>query len=265
MPTANKAVAKVSLSFGLVNLPVRVIKATEASAQSFHQVHQEDGGRIKQRRFCSIDDEEVPYADIAKGLETADGTVIITPEDMEGLPLATTKEIAVTQFVSVGEITPTMHDASYYLEPDGPGSARAYALLHAALADSGRVAIAKVSLRQGRERLAMVRVEGQLMMLTTLLWPEEVRTVQVDGLDDVEIAGPTLKMAKELVDSMTAPFNPDDYKDEYGRALQEVVDAKLAGKTLVAAAPKEAAPKADLADLLAASLAAGKKKAKKAS
>src|SRR6266702_595281 len=225
MGTATKAVAKVNLSFGLVNLPVRVVKATEARGTSFHQVHPKDGGRIRQERHCRICDDVLEFADVAKGLETADGTGLITGEDLDALPLATTREIAVHQFTEAGAITPTMHDASYYLEPEGPGSTRAYILLHAALAESGRIAIAKVALRQGRERLAMVRVEGPLLLLITLLWPEEVRTVRVDDLNGAEADGATLKMARQLIDSMTAPFDPEEYKDDYGRALQELVDA----------------------------------------
>jgi DNA end-binding protein Ku len=260
MAGTGRAVAKLTVTFGLVSLPVRLLKATDSpNGTGLHQYHGEDNGRIRYDKRCESCGEVITAADIVKGLESSGDVVVITEEDMETLPLASTKEIEVLQFSDAGEIPALMYRTTYYLEPDGPGSVRAYALLQGALAKTKRVGICKMALRSdGREHLAALRIEGGVLALTTLTWPKDVRHVHFDDLDGIEVAGPTLKMATQLVDSMTAKFDPEKFEDEYAKALSELVDAKVAGKVLTPAPKKKAAATTSLDDLLKASLA-GKK------
>lgn len=253
-----RSVAKLTVSFGLVSLPVSAIKATDDPREGMkaHQVHPEDGGRIKFSRYCSVCKETIAYEDIGKGVETPEGVIIITDEDMEHLPISSSKDIEITQFSSEEEISPIMYKSNYYLEPDGQPAARAYALILAALAKSNRVGIGKVTLREGREHLAALRVEDNKLMLTTLLWPEEVRHVHFDSLDGVEVTGSTLKMAIQLVNSLTKPFDPTEFKNEYRAAFEELVAAKKAGEIPAAIEPKKSAPGLDLEAMLKASLSA---------
>src|SRR5215469_658198 len=249
---------KGAISFGLVMIPVRLYAATEQKDISFRQVHREDGGRIRFRRFCSIDDEEIPYEDIAKGYELPTGEmVVLTDEDMSDLPLPTTKAIEVLQFAPAEQLDPILFNRSYYVEPEAAG-ARAYVLLRDALEQSGRVAVAQVALRQ-RESLATLRVRAGVLVLETLLWPDEVREALFPFLEqDVEVRPQELTMASSLIDSMTSDFDPDAHHDGYREALAEVVEAKVAGRELAQPAALEiaAGPSTSLADALRASLAA---------
>ena len=275
--TSTRSIAKVTVTFGLISLPVRVIKATDVHGGSheFHQYHSDDAGRIRQQRVCEACDEVIAYADVARGLEMPDGRVIfITKEDQESLPLVTTKEIEIQQFADADEISPLMFINSYYLEPDGPASAKAYALLLAALAKTKRVGIAKVAFKaESREHLAVLRIEDGLLALSTLLWPSEIRHFHFDALDDLSISTPTLKLAVDLVDSLTAPFDPAQYVDEYGKAMTELIDAKVNGTPIISApSTKKVSGDKSLEELLAASLkrkpaagAANKSSRKKAS
>src|SRR5579864_2323421 len=166
---------KGAVSFGLVMIPVKLYTATEQKDIAFRQVHREDGGRIRFRRFCSVDDQEIPYEDIAKGYELPTGEmVVLTDEDMADLPLPTTKSIEVLQFAPAEQLDPILFNKSYYVEPESAG-ARAYVLLRDALEQSGRIAIAQVALRQ-REALATLRSRDGVLVLETLLWPDEIRT-----------------------------------------------------------------------------------------
>lgn len=251
---------KGAISFGLVMIPVRLYAATEQKDISFRQVHREDGGRIRFRRFCSIDDEEIPYEDIAKGYELPTGEmVVLTDEDMSDLPLPTTKAIEVLQFAPAEQLDPILFNRSYYVEPETAG-ARAYVLLRNALEQSGRVAVAQVALRQ-RESLATLRVRSGVMVLETLLWPDEVRTADFPFLEqDIEVKPQELTMAASLIDSMTSEFDPDAFHDNYREALIELVEAKVAGRELLQPGTLEiaASPSVSLADALRASLAAQK-------
>ncbi|HYK31547.1 MAG TPA: Ku protein [Streptosporangiaceae bacterium] len=251
---------KGAISFGLVMIPVRLYAATEQKDISFRQVHREDGGRIRFRRFCSIDDEEIPYEDIAKGYELPTGEmVVLTDEDMSDLPLPTTKAIEVLQFAPAEQLDPILFNRSYYVEPETAG-ARAYVLLRNALEQSGRVAVAQVALRQ-RESLATLRVRDGVMVLETLLWPDEVRTADFPFLEqDIEVKPQELTMAASLIDSMTSEFDPDAFHDNYREALIELVEAKVAGRELLQPGTLEiaASPSVSLADALRASLAAQK-------
>ncbi len=255
---------KGSISFGLVMIPVRLYAATEQKDISFRQVHREDGGRIRFRRFCSIDGDEIPYEDIAKGYELPTGEmVILTDEDMSDLPLPTTKAIEVLQFAPAEQLDPILFNRSYYVEPEQAGS-RAYVLLRNALEQSGRVAIAQVALRQ-RESLATLRVRDGVLVLETLLWPDEIRATAFPFLDqDIEVKPQELAMASSLIDSMTADFAADAYHDNYREALIELVEAKVAGRELMQPGTVEiaASPAVSLTDALKASLEAQKKDVK---
>jgi DNA end-binding protein Ku len=249
---------KGAISFGLVMIPVRLYAATEQKDISFRQVHAADGGRIKFRRFCSACGEEVRYEDVAKGYELATGEmVILGDEDMAELPLPTAKSIEVLQFAPAEQLDPILFNRSYYVEPETAG-ARAYILLRDALEQSGRVAVAQVALRQ-RESLATLRSRDGVLVLETLLWPDEIRAALFPFLsEDIEVKPQELKMAASLIDSMTADFDPDAHRDGYREALAELVDAKVQGRELLQPGTLEiaAGPAVSLADALAASLAA---------
>jgi len=248
---------KGAISFGLVMIPIKLYAATEQKDITFRQVHRTDGGRIRFRRVCSIDGEEVPYEDVAKGYELPTGEmVVLTDEDLAELPLPTTRNIEVLHFVPAEQLDPILFNRSYFVEPESSG-ARAYVLLRDALERSGKVALALVALRQ-RESLATLRTRDGLLVLETLLWPDEVRTPAFGFLDDhIEARSQELKMASSLIDSMTVDFDPGEYHDNYREALQELVNAKIEGRELVQPeGPAEEAEPTSLADALRASLAA---------
>jgi DNA end-binding protein Ku len=251
---------KGAVSFGLVMIPVKLYTATEQKDIAFRQVHREDGGRIRFRRFCSLDDTEVPYEDIAKGYELADGEmVVLTEDDMAELPLPTTKNIEVVQFCPADQLDPILFNKSYYVEPEAAGT-RAYSLLRDALEESGKIAIAQVALRQ-RESLAILRVREGVLVLETLLWPDEIRSPDFAFLDDnVEVRPQELRMAESLIESMTVDFDPDEYHDSYREAVQELVAAKTEGREVFQPeiAATDTGGGSSLADALRASLAATK-------
>jgi DNA end-binding protein Ku len=251
-----------AISFGLVVIPVKLYAATEQRDVSFRQVHREDGGRIQFKRVCSIDGQEVPYSDVAKGYELATGDVVVlTDDDLKDLPLATTHEIDVLNFSPAGQLDPILANKAYYLEPE-PAGVRAYVLFRDALERSGRVAVAKVAIRQ-REALAALRVRDGVLVLETLLWPDEIRTPDFKFLDeDVDVRSQELKMAASLIDTMTEDFDPSAFRDAYREALEALVQAKIEGNEVVRPAPGIEAEKpggpADLAETLRASVEAAK-------
>ncbi|MFE3448638.1 Ku protein [Nonomuraea sp. NPDC059194] len=256
-----RSIWKGAISFGLVTIPVKVYSATEQKDVSFHQVHREDGGRIRYKRVCTVDGEEVPYSDIAKGYELATGEIVVlTDEDFEDLPLSTSRRIDVLQFTPADQIDPIYFAKSYYLEPDAQG-AKPYVLLRDALESSGQVAVVKVALRQ-RESLATLRVRDGVFVLETMLWPDEIRAPEFGFLEeDVEVRAQELKMAESLITTMVADFDPAEYHDAYREALQQVIEAKVAGKEVMAApeGEKEEGPAVDLMAALRASVEAAKK------
>ncbi|NVI91109.1 Ku protein [Actinomadura sp. BRA 177] len=254
-----RSIWKGAISFGLVTIPVKLYSATEQRDVSFHQVHREDGGRIKYKRVCTVDGEEVPYSDIAKGYELPSGeTVILTDEDFADLPLSSSRRIDVLQFVEQEEVDPIYFAKSYYLEPDQQG-AKPYVLLRDALENSGQVAVVKIAIRQ-RESLATLRVREGVFVLETMLWPDEVRTPDFPFLDeDIEIRKQELSMATSLIESMEGEFDPSEYKDAYREALQAVIDAKIEGKEVTRPEEAEEEPAADLLSALRASVEAAKK------
>lgn len=255
-----RSIWKGAISFGLVTIPVKLYSATEQKDVSFHQVHREDGGRIRYKRVCTVDGEEVAYADIAKGYELPTGDmVVLTDDDFADLPLSSSRRIDVLQFTPAEQIDPIYFAKSYFLEPDAQG-AKPYVLLRDALERSGQVAIVKVALRQ-RESLATLRVRDGIFVLETMLWPDEVRTADFGFLDeDIDLRPQELKMAESLIETMVADFDPSEYKDAYREALQEVIDAKVAGREVVQVeGPAEAGPAVDLMAALRASVDAAKR------
>ncbi|SCG45859.1 non-homologous end joining protein Ku [Micromonospora inositola] len=246
-----RAIWKGAVSFGLVSIGVKLYSATEEKDIRFHQVHRDDGGRIRYKRTCSVCGEEVTYDDIAKGYDLGGGEmVILTDEDFAELPLTTSHAIDVLEFVPAEQVDPILYNKAYFLEPEGTAT-KPYVLLRDALADSERVAIVKVALRQ-REQLATLRVREGVLLLNTMLWPDEVRTPDFGFLDeDLKVRPPELAMASSLIDSMAGEFQPDAFTDDYRAALQEVIDAKVEGREVVQPEEEEAAPAAAV-DLMAA-------------
>ena len=244
-----RAIWKGAVSFGLVSVPVKLYAATESHDVSFRQVHAKDGGRIKYQRVCSVDGEEVPYADIAKGYETEDGEmVILSDDDMAELPLASSREIAVEKFVPSDQIDPMLFEKSYYLEPEKSG-AKPYGLLRQALIDADRMAVVTVALRN-RSSIAVLRVRDDVIVLQTMMWPDEVRTpdfsVEVGEVKDAEV-----KMAHMLVETLAGDFDPDEFEDDYAEAVEALVTAKIEGGE-VKRTPTSTKSSGEVVDLLAA-------------
>jgi DNA end-binding protein Ku len=222
-----RAIWKGAVSFGLVSVPVKLYAATESHDVSFRQVHAKDGGRIKYQRVCSLDGEEVAYADIAKGYETEDGEmVILTDDDMAELPATSSREIAVEKFVPSEQIDPLLFEKSYYLEPEGAG-AKPYALLRQALLDADRMAVVTVALRQ-RTSIAVLRVKDDVIVLQTMMWPDEIRTpdfsVETGDVKDSEV-----KMAHMLVETLAGDFDASEFEDDYAGAVEALVKSKIEG------------------------------------
>ncbi len=248
-----RSIWKGAVSFGLVSVPVKLYAATQDHDIRFHQVHPADGGRIRYKRTCDVCGEEVTFADIAKGHETADGKLVtLTQEDFDSLPVATGREIDVVEFVPVGEVDPMLLDKSYYLEPDSR-AAKPYALLREALQETDRMAIVKVALRQ-RETLAVLRVRGKVIVLQTMLWPDEVRKPEFDILDaEVELRPQEVQMASSLVDSLASSFDASQFEDDYKAALEQLIDTKVAGGNVSDLAPKDSGrSEAEVVDLMTA-------------
>ncbi|SEO43717.1 Ku protein [Trujillonella endophytica] len=246
-----RSIWRGAVSFGLVSIGVKLYSATEDKDIRFHQVHAPDGGRIKYKRVCSIDGEEVEYSEIAKGYELPDGQlVILTDEDFDDLPLSTRREIDVLQFVDQDEIDPIHFEKTYYLEPDGP-AVRPYVLLRDALANAGQVAITKIALRQ-RESLAALRVRDDVLVLHTMRWPDEIRRPDFGFLDeDVTVRPQELQMAEALISSMTGAFDAGEFTDDYREAMTALLEAKQSGGE-VQPVPETADPGAAVVDLMSA-------------
>jgi len=256
-----------AVSFGLVTIPIKLYAATEEKDVTFRQVHPADGGRIKYRRVCEVCGQEIPYSEIAKGYETADGRlVVLEASDFEDLPLPTAKQVEIVSFVDPDEIDPTAYNKAYFLEAEGPG-AKPYVLLREALRAAGRVAVVKVALRS-RESLALVRAAGDVLMMHTLLWPDEVR----DGAfaapaQEVRATEAEVGMARMFIDQLSGEYDPSAFTDAYREALEQVVAAKL-GEAPAATERAEELAQADVVDLVAAlraSVEAARKRREEAS
>lgn len=251
-----QAIWKGVLAFGMVSIPVRLYSATEDRAVSFHQVHHEDAGRVRNRRVCTVCDKEVAYAELAKGFELPSGeTVMLTDEDFANLPLPTARIVDLVAFVPADQVDPLALARGYYLEPE-PAGRKPYELLRAALDRTKRVGLAKIAVRS-KESPAVLRPRGNVLALQTMVWPDEVRTAQFDVLDrEVSVSDAELAMADILIEAMSS-VTPEAYHDGYREALLSVIEAKAAGRDVVAA-PSEAepAPPVDLITALTASVEA---------
>jgi DNA end-binding protein Ku len=240
-----------SISFGLVNVPVKLFTAVRKKTVRFHQLHAEDGGRIQQKRVCSVDGEEVAFEDLAKGYELYPGQyVMIEPEELDALDPEATQTIDIEDFVELEEVDPLYYDSSYYLVPDARG-AKAYRLLLDAMRQSGRVGIARVVMRT-KQYLCAVRPVGEALVLTTMNFADEVvGQEEIEGLPGEQEAGEReLKMAEALIESLATPWEPDKYEDTYREKVLELIEAKSAGQELVT--QPTATPTAPVIDLMAA-------------
>ncbi|WP_433274193.1 Ku protein [Actinosynnema sp. CS-041913] len=250
-----RAVWRGSVSFGLVTFPVRLFSATREHGFRFHQVHRADGGRIRHRRVCEVCGGEVALADVVKGHELADGRLVLfEAEDFDGLPVMSGRTIEVVQFAQADQVDPILFDRSFYLEPER-SAVVSYSLLRDALERAWRVAVVRVAIRR-RETLAVVRPRGRVLVLQTLLWPDEVREPEFGFLDAVvEPRLPEVRVATSLVNSMTAEFDPAVFSDAYRDALAGLIEAKAAGAEIpVSRAPEETGGGLDLMTALRRSL-----------
>ncbi|MFG2600979.1 Ku protein [Streptomyces sp. NPDC048462] len=248
-----------AISFGLVSIPVKLINATENHAVSFRQIHLTDGGRVRYRKVCELDGEEVTAAEIGKGYEDEDGSVIpITDEDLGSLPLPTAKTIEIVAFVPADSIDPLQMDAAYYLSANGVPAAKPYTLLREALKRSRKVAVAKYALR-GRERLGMLRVVDDVIAMHGLLWPDEIRTPEGVAPDTgVKVRAAELDLADALMATL-GEVEMDSLRDDYREAVEELVAAKVAGEVPLRAEPEDTGGKViDLVAALESSVRAAK-------
>jgi DNA end-binding protein Ku len=254
---AARTIWKGAISFGLVTIPIKLHSAIDEKSFKFNQLHAKDQGRIKQKRFCTVCNEEVPFDEITKGYEyEKDHYVILTDEEMErGIRGA--RSIDILKFVPLEEIDPIYFKASYYLSPEGVGT-KAYKLLTKALTDDERVAIAKVAFRD-KEHLATLRVRDGVFVLETMYWPDEIREAQFEELDeDVKLAPQELAMAKSLIDNMTGDWEPGEFTDEYRAKLESIVEQKIEGKEIAIVEEEGTAKVLDLIEALKASVEASK-------
>ncbi|MCP2175838.1 Ku protein [Williamsia maris] len=250
-----RSIWKGDLSFGLVNVPVKVYSATESHDRSSHQVDSKDGTRIRYRKVREGTDDEIQFSDIANAYESDSGeTVILTKSDLAELPVQRSPEISITGFVPREQIDPIYYDKPYYLEPASK-SPKAYVLLRQALADTDRVAVVTFTLRN-RTRLAALRVVGNVMTLQTLLWPDEVRQADFPSLEEEPTIRPQeLEMAASLIDSMAGDFDPSEHEDTYQLELSKLIEAKAEGTEAFPTPEKSDSDDdedSEVADLLAA-------------
>lgn len=244
-----RAVKTTSLSFGLVNVPVKMYKATESHDIKFKQVHAGCGGGISLVRTCKECEQEVAWADLAKGIEHGDEMVIMDPEEIKELEGEKSPSVEVIQFMDADEVDPISYESPYYLAPDKAG-VEGYALMLQALSESGKVGLVKFSLRGGRESLGVLRVSGKVMVIHTIAWPDEIREPEFAILNKpVKLKPRMVEMARALVESMAAPFVAEDHVDVYTGRVEEFIAAKAAGEEFEAH-PAGLEPAVD--DLLAA-------------
>jgi DNA end-binding protein Ku len=221
-----RSIWKGAITFGLVNVPVKVYSATEDHDVSLHQVHDKDGGRIRYQRRCEVCGKVVDYEHIDKAYDDGERTVVITKEDLDSLPAEKSREIDVVEFVPNDQVDPIMLDRAYFLEPDSKSS-KAYVLLRRTLEETDRTAIVHFALRQ-KTRLAALRVRGDVIMLQTLLWSDEVRTANFPSLDErVKVSERELEMSEALVKSFESDFDASRFEDDYQVQLRELIEAKL--------------------------------------
>jgi DNA end-binding protein Ku len=255
-----RAIWSGAISFGLVNVPVKLYSATSPKSVRFHQLSSKTGARIRQKRVDPTTDEEVPYEDIVKGYEiTPDRYVLISTEELEALDPKATRTIDIEEFVDLADIDPIYYDHSYYLAP-AAGGAKAYRLLVDAMRESGKVGIGRVVLRS-KQQLCALRPTGEALTLSTMLFGDEVlspdRLDELESVNEAEASERELTMAQQLIDSLSSDFEPDKYHDEYRERVLDLIERKAAGEE-IAIQPQAEEPAAapDLMAALEASLAA---------
>jgi len=258
-----RAIWSGAISFGLVNVPVKLYSAVSRKTVRFHQLHDQTGGRIQQKRVDAQSGEEVPYEHIVKGYEiTPDHYVVIAPDELESLDPEKTRTIDIEDFVDLEQIDPIYYDHPYHLAP-GQGAAKAYHLLREAMEQAGKVAIARVVIRS-KESLVAIRPNGPVLTMSTMLFHDEV--VPPDALDELpdeekaaKVSKRELAMAEQLIESLTADFDPDKYRDEYRERVLDLIERKAQGEEItVQPAAEEPAKVPDLMAALEASIKAAK-------
>lgn len=244
-----RCIWKGSIGFGTVAIPVRAYGATEEHGTGLHQLHAPDGGRIRVKRYCEVDGAEVPFAEIAKGASLPGGDVVVlTDEDMATLPLPTAHTIDIRSFAPLRQIDPIYFGKSYYLEPE-PAGLKQYVLLAEALRESGQVAVVQVALRQ-RETMAVLRVRDNVIVLGTMLWPDEVRTPDFPFLnEEVDVRLAEVRAATTMIKELSTDFSPAGFTDHYQQALDALIAAKAEGHAV--AAPAARAQATGVTELLA--------------
>ncbi len=255
-----RSIWKGAVSFGLVTIPVKLYTATEDKDVRFHMLHKTDGSRVEYRKFCAKEGIELENEDIVKGYEYGKGRYVTVEEkDLESIPLSTSHAVEIVEFVDLPEVDPIYFQKSYYLEPQ-EGAAKPYALLREAMQRANKVALAKVVLRD-KEHLATVRVYGDALVMETLFYPDEIRDAgQLEGLTGSKLSDKEIDMAINLIEALSAEFDPAKYKDEYREALLELINQKIEGKPIEAAPAAKPAPKVmDLFETLRASVEAAKR------
>jgi len=221
-----RSIWKGAISFGLVNVPVKVYSATESHDVSLHQVHNKDGGRIRYQRKCEVCNKVIAYEDIDKAYDDGEKTVVLTDEDFASLPAERSHEIEVVEFVPADQVDVLRLDKAYFLEPE-ERALKPYTLLRRALEDSDRTAIVQFALRQ-KTRLAALRVRDNVLVLQTMLWDDEVRKPAFDVLDSTpRISQKERDMAAQLVDSLSEDFDPSAFTDDYQEQLRTLIEAKI--------------------------------------
>jgi len=247
-----------SIVFGMVSVPVQLVKATEAhSGPRFHQVHEKDGGRIRLKRFCEAEDKEVPYAEIAKGYDLGDEEeLVLTSADLDKLPIPSKGTIELLAFVDSDTFDPMQFESAYYVAPGKRSPAKPYALLREAMRESGKIAVSKITLTT-RESLAVLRVKDDLLVLHTMLWPDEVRTAAGIEPPTAEVRADEMKMAHTLMDALSENFDIQQLHDEYREAVEELIESKTEGRVPTPTAkPAPASNVVDITSMLKRSIEA---------
>ncbi|MBA4180517.1 MAG: Ku protein [Anaerolinea sp.] len=250
-----------SISFGLVNIPVKMFTAARGKDIGFNQLHATDGSRIQMRRFCAEEGKEVTASEIVKGYEVGpDRYVVVTADELDALAPAVTKGIEIQEFIDLTEIDPVYFESSYYLAPD-KGGAKPYALLRLAMEEAGKVALGRMVLRS-KQYVVAIRPAGEALVMETLYFPDEVVSPSELDIPDATQAFDKreMAMAQQLIGALSEPFDPSKYRDEYREQLLDLIERKAAGETVTAAPAQKVAPRVvDLMAALEASIAAAKK------
>jgi DNA end-binding protein Ku len=256
---APRAIWRGTISFGMVSIPVNLYTATESHDVHFHLLHERDGVRLQNVRWCPKDEKAVPWEEVVRGFEYAKGQYVpVTDEDLEHLPVKTVHTVDISDFVKLEEVDPIYFDKAYYLAPEETGL-KAFALLRQALEQTGRAAVAKVAIRD-KENLCLVRPYQGVLTMETMLYANEIRSTQITAVDGVQVSPKELQMAVSLIENLSDSFDPHRYHDDYQAALKQLIDAKVEGAPLPALPSEDGEKVVDLMEALRASVEATRKK-----